>query len=195
MMRRLVGEREGVHPPKRLVNPLPDPVGRQTEVQGAECDVVEDGRHEELVVGVLEDDAYLPADLRPGLLPKGNLPDRHVARRGKQVPVRVQEKRRLSRAVRADDADRLAVGDQERNSFQRLRAVRVPETDVLELEEVMAHPARPPKKRPIVSGTGMNRHRAKREPAARTKTASEGRSASRRIEGTSPRKPRASIAP
>ena len=68
-MRGLVGEREGAHLPERIVHPLPDPVGRQPEVQGPEGDVVEDGRHEELVVGVLEDDADLPADLRPGLLP------------------------------------------------------------------------------------------------------------------------------
>ena len=195
MMRRLVGERKGVHPPERPVHPLPDLVGRQTEVQGTEGDVVEDGRHEELVVGVLEDDPDLPADLRPGLFPEGNFPDRHAPRRGKQVPVHVEEQRRFPRAVRADDADGLSVGDQERNSFQRLRAVRVSETDVLELEEVMAHPANSPNRRPIVCGTGTIRHRAKKPPAASRKTASEGRSVSRRIEGTSPRKPRASIAP
>ena len=195
MVRRLVGERKGAHPAKRRVNLLPDPVGRQPEIQGAEGDVVEDGRHEELVVGVLEDDADLPADLLPGLLPERNLPDRHGPRRRKQVTVHVEEQRRLPRAVRADDADRLAVGDQERNSFQRLRAVRVPETDVPELEEVMAHPANPRTRRPIICGTGTNRHRAKKQPAASTKTASEGRNVSRRIEGTSPRKPRASIAP
>jgi len=47
----------------------------------------------------------------------------------------MEEHRRLPRAVRADDADRLAVGDQERNPSQRLRTVRVPEADVAELEE------------------------------------------------------------
>ena len=66
---------------QRLGDPLVELVAAQPEVAGAEGDVVADPRHEQLVVGVLEDDPDPAADLQQVALLDGQARDRHRARR------------------------------------------------------------------------------------------------------------------
>jgi hypothetical protein len=105
------------------VHPVADRVAVEAEVEGAEGDVLGDGRHEELVVGVLEHEpdrrsqlAQVIADLQAGHL-ELPLPA--------QQPVEMEHQRRLAGAVRAEDGDALAVGHVQVEPVEPEHAVRI----------------------------------------------------------------------
>ncbi|MBP1729034.1 MAG: hypothetical protein H6Q56_1407, partial [Deltaproteobacteria bacterium] len=75
-------------------------------VARSEGDIIEDRRHEELVVRILEHHAYRAADLRHGLSGQQGVTDPDFAAVGGQAAVQVEEQSRFAGAVRADDADR-----------------------------------------------------------------------------------------
>ena len=83
----------------------------KSQVSRAEGHVLEHGRHEELVVGVLEQDADLPADLRPGPRKHRDLADRNGAGGRQEVPVGMEEEGGLACPVGPHDADRFPVSD------------------------------------------------------------------------------------
>ena len=92
----------GPHGPQRFDDAAFDLLGRQAHVRGTEGHVLLDRRHEELVVGVLEDDADGLADdrQRPGRDGDAAHDDPPLGRQ--QQPVGVQQQGRLAGAVGAD---------------------------------------------------------------------------------------------
>ena len=77
-------------PRERLVDPLVEVVAAQAEVGRAERHVVADRRHEQLVVGVLEDDADAAADLRqvPALVDRQPADGAPIPAWGRRMPLR-----------------------------------------------------------------------------------------------------------
>ena len=112
----------------------------QAEVGRAEGDVVAHRGHEELVVGVLEDDA----DAAPHLLQV--LPWRPAARRPRTEPapaledaVEVQNERGLAGPVGPEQGDPLATVDVQVDAVERLVAVGVGVGQALDVEDRGAH--------------------------------------------------------
>ena len=83
---------------------------RSPRLAGPKADVVAHGRHEQLVVGVLEDDADPAADLAQVRLrrPGARRPAPSPAPAAEDA-VEVQHERRLAGAVRAEEGDPLAL--------------------------------------------------------------------------------------
>ncbi len=116
-------------PHAHRVERLGDALGRRRSVEAhverPERDVLGDGRHEQLVVGVLEDQSDARAQLVHVVA--AHLESRHFeAPLPLDQPVEVEHQRRLARAVRAEQRDALAVPDVEVDTAQRLVAARVP---------------------------------------------------------------------
>ncbi len=91
----------------------------------AEGDVLADGRHEELVVGVLEDDADLAADLGHVGAADREPGDGDGARASGEDAVQVQDEGGLAGAVRAEQGDPLAAPDGQVHPEEGLVAVGV----------------------------------------------------------------------
>ena len=108
---RSVAVGEHVDGGQRGVDPLAQRSTGDAEVGGPERDVVADGRHEQLVVGVLEDDPHPAADLLQ--VRRGHRQPAHgdPSGAGPQDAVEVQHQRRLARPVRAEQRDPLAGPD------------------------------------------------------------------------------------
>jgi hypothetical protein len=124
------------HPDRREgpLDAIVDLVGRQAEVDRPERDVVEDGRAEELVVGILEDQADLGTDRLDGrpVHDAATDPDRPVP--GREDPVELEHERTLARPVGTDERDLLAARDAQVQAAQRLEPVGVGEVEVLDLD-------------------------------------------------------------
>ena len=195
MVRRLVPERKSVDHGQGRVDPLPDARFIQSEVERAEGDIVENRRHEELIIRILQNDADLFADLLPGFGGHGKIADRHRSLLRQQTAVEVLQKRRFSRTVGADDADRLPVDNSEADAPERLRPVGISKMHIRKIDDVMAHGQNPCARRPIPSVTGQNLNTPSRIDAAAKKARSLREIRNRRSIGISPRKPRESIAP
>ncbi|CAM5295258.1 hypothetical protein SHIRM173S_02535 [Streptomyces hirsutus] len=119
---------------QRPVDPLlqllaPEPGRRRTERH-----VLPHGRHEELVVRVLEDDADPAPDLGHVPLADGQSGDGDGAGAAGQDAVEVQHQGRLAGAVRAEQRDPLAARDREADAEQGLVAVRVGEGEAGDLQ-------------------------------------------------------------
>lgn len=99
----------------------------EPEVRRAEGDVPADRGHEELVVGVLEDDADPSADLAEVVVVDGQAVHDDAAGVGTQDPVEVQHEGGLARAVRPEDGEPLARSHPQVQAVQRPVAVRVGE--------------------------------------------------------------------
>jgi hypothetical protein len=97
----------------------------QPEIGRAECDVVTHCRHEQLVVGILEDDADPPADLGEVTLDDGEAGDAHLAVRGEVDAVQVQYERGLARTVGPEERHLLAGLDREVDAEQRVMPVGI----------------------------------------------------------------------
>ncbi len=82
-------------------------VGKAT-TEGPEGHVFEQRRHEELVVGVLEDQAHSATNLGQVLPAHHQAADADRAGAGLEYPVELQEQRALARAVRPNQGDVLA---------------------------------------------------------------------------------------
>jgi hypothetical protein len=113
--------------------------GREPEVERPEPDVLGHRRQEELVVRVLEHHADGATDVGECPLGHGDAADVDAAVLRCEKSVEVQQERRLAGAVGADDGDRLAVADLERDAVQRLRPVRIREAEVADADGVVAH--------------------------------------------------------
>ena len=142
--RRPVGELRHADGLERLLDPqrqlrLGDP-----EVGRPERDVVGDGRHEQLVVGVLEDDADAPADLLDVLAGDLHPADPHGARARPVHAIEVQHERRLARPVRPEQRDPLAALDAQVHAEEGLVAVGVRERQPRDLEGRDRHQAQYP---------------------------------------------------
>ncbi len=95
--------------------------------RGPERHVLPDGRHEELVVRVLEDDADPAPDLGHVPLVHGQPGDPHRAGAAGQDAVEVQHEGRLAGAVRPEQRDPLAARDREVDTEEGLVPVGVGE--------------------------------------------------------------------
>ncbi len=126
--RELVGRALGDVPHAHRVERLGDALGRrrpvEAHVERPERDVLRDGRHEQLVVGVLEDEPDARAQLVHVVA--AHLESRHLeAPLPHEQPVEVEHERRLARPVRAEQRDALAVPDVEVDAAQRVVPARV----------------------------------------------------------------------
>ena len=102
----------------------PDP-----EVGGTEGDVVADRRHEQLVIGILEDDADALADFAQVRLGDREPADPDLAGAATEDAVEVEDERGLAGAVRAEESDPFALVDGEVDSEERTVAIGVREGD------------------------------------------------------------------
>lgn len=94
-------------------------VTAHTEIGRAERDVLRDGRHEQLVVGVLEHQPDPSADVLNRLAVQRDTADLDRTGRGGEHTVEVQHQRGLTRAVGAQDGDPLAGCDGEVDMVER----------------------------------------------------------------------------
>ena len=120
---------------ERGLHALLELVAAEAEVGRAEADVGADRAHEQLVVGVLEDDADPAADLGDVVLGDREAADRDAARAGGQDAVEVQHQRGLAGAVGAEQRDPLALVDVEVDAVERLVAVGVGEGQAADVED------------------------------------------------------------
>src|SRR5581483_9397414 len=114
---------------------LGERLGREREVTGPERDLVLDGRGEELVVGVLEDEADVARDPSRTRARRVAAGDADRARGRQQKAGQVLRESRLPRAVVADERDELAGADRERDPVERDGAVGVHVPQVLHVGE------------------------------------------------------------
>ena len=133
----------GPDPGQGLLHPLFHLIPGQAQIQRAKGHIVKHRRHEELVVRVLEHHAHRAPDLRQSGGGQGKIPDADRPLAGCQIPVQMQEQGGLARPVGADDRHRLAMGDPEGNTPQRFGAIGIDMTQILDLDNMMAHPLPP----------------------------------------------------
>ena len=107
----------------------------EAEVGRAEGDVLAHAAEEELVVGVLEDDADPAADLLEVLLLHRQPADGHRAGAGGEDAVEVQHQRRLAGAVGPEQRDPLALVHVQVDAVQRLMPVGVGERETADVED------------------------------------------------------------
>ena len=111
---------------ERLGDPVLDLLARAAAVERAERDVLADGRHEQLVVGVLEDEPDAGAQVADVVVADAQAGDLELAL-ALQQRVELEHQRRLAGAVGAEDGDALAVGDVQVDAVEAGDAVRVGE--------------------------------------------------------------------
>ena len=104
------------------------------EVGGSKRDVLREGRHEQLVVGILEDHSDLAPDITKSLARQRRPGDLDSALRRGQHTVEMQHERGLAGTVRAEQRDTLPRRDleidtAERRMPARVRVGQVPDTD------------------------------------------------------------------
>ena len=136
-MYRAIGVVVHAHGTQGVVYALAHRVHVESEVERAERHVFLHTGREELLVGVLEDEADGAAQrAQPGTAVVERLPG--VADRAgllAQEAVGVLKERRLAGAVGADQRVAAALGDRQRAAVEADVAVRVAEGDVLEREQ------------------------------------------------------------
>src|SRR4029079_359822 len=119
---------------QRPLDAAVDLVLGHAHVQWAERDVLEDGRAEQLIVGILEDEP----DPRPDPLDRPAVddlvadPDRPMA--GLVDPGQVEKERALPGAVGPDEGDLLSGPQREIDALERLEAVGIAVVEVLDLD-------------------------------------------------------------
>ncbi len=118
-------------------------IGRVALVDGAKGDVVEDGGGEELVIGILEDEADGGADGAQVLLVDGQPTGVDLTSLRQQQAVEVEKQGGLAGTVGADQGDFLAGLDLEGDVREGLAAIRVVVAKTGDLYGVMVHVATP----------------------------------------------------
>ncbi len=170
------------HRGQRSVDAVAHDGALEAEVERAEGDVLGDRRHEELVVGILEDEPDRARAARAASPPTLEARDLELALAAQQ-PVEVEHQRRLAGAVRPEHRDALAVGHVQVDAVERHHAVRVAEAQPARVDRA-AHAATSASTR---SGSSVSASAARNATSAR-------RNASTASRGIAPAYPRASIA-
>ena len=112
---------------------------REAHVERTERDVLADRRHEELVVGILEDDSDGATNLIKGLLGNRQVPDAHFTLSGPQEPVQLQQKGRFPGAIGSDQGDRFTMGDSEADPVQGAGAIGIGIGEIACFDDVVTH--------------------------------------------------------
>ncbi len=133
---RLAGEFLHLHLVQRPVHPLLHLPGRQPHVDRPESDVLLDGGGEELIVGVLEDDADA-AENFPVLYALHRFAiEKNPPQGGAQQTVEMLDEGRLAAAVGAEDRQKLPPPDLQIDPVERRRPVLVGIVKILESEHL-----------------------------------------------------------
>ena len=119
---------------QRIGHPSVQLVAAQAQVGRPERDVLADGGHEQLVVGVLEDDADAATDLAQVRLHHGQAADGDGAPCGRVDAVEVQHQGGLAGAVGPEHRDLLAIAYDQIDAVERWAAVGVGEVQARHLE-------------------------------------------------------------
>ncbi|EXI72105.1 MAG: hypothetical protein AW07_03381 [Candidatus Accumulibacter sp. SK-11] len=157
-MRLALREMRRADDSERMHHPRPHFVCRQPQVQRTEGDVVEDPRHEELIVGVLEEQADAASQGCKGVAAEREAGDAHAACLRQQAAGEVQQGGRLAGAVGADDRQSLAITDLKRDPTQRAGAIGVGMAEIADFDDRARHHDIPPMARPII-GAGPTKRR------------------------------------
>jgi hypothetical protein len=115
----------------------------EAELLGSEGDVFEDGGAEELIVGVLEEEADLAADGIEVVADGGLAEDADGAVLGgffREQAVEMEQQGGLAGAVGADEADALVLGDGEADAAEGGGAIGVVEVKMVDLDGVHFQP-------------------------------------------------------
>ena len=104
---------------------LPDALFGIAAVLQPECDIFANGRHKQLVVGILKHQPDHVTNQREILLAERNPVDDCRSRCWQQEPAQHREQCRLARAVAADKTDAVLRLDGKRNVVQRAQSIRV----------------------------------------------------------------------
>ena len=144
VVRRAVGEVGDAHRAQGLHDPRVELGAAQPEVGRPERHVVAHGGHEQLVVGVLEDDADPASHLEQVRAGDRQPRDGDASRAGREDAVEVQHQGRLARAVGAEQGDPLPRVHVQVDPEQCLVAARVGVGDAADVEDGHAHPTRTP---------------------------------------------------
>ena len=128
--------------PQSLPHAAADFFRREAHVERAEGHVLPDGRHEKLVVRLLEYHSHAFPDAGDGFGRDGDVPHPHLSGGGLQQAVEVQEQGGFSRSVPAHDGNGFPVGDAQGDAVQRRRRIRVAEAQVDGFYKVVAHERR-----------------------------------------------------
>ena len=126
---------------ERSVDPGIEFVAGDAEVGRTERHVGADRGHEQLIVGVLEDDADAPADLAEVRLGHGQPADVDSAALGSVDAVEVQDQGGLAGAIRAEYGNAFATVDREVDAVERDMPVGIREGDVGEVNCRCTHRA------------------------------------------------------
>ena len=118
-----------------------DLLPRQPHVGRAESHILFDSGHEELVVGVLENQPDALPHQPEGLGRDGDAAYHNLSRGGQQQPVGMEQQGRFACAVGPDERGFLAVREPERHPAQGFVSVGVAVMHAVELQEMMAHGA------------------------------------------------------
>ncbi len=180
-MRRTVEHVRHPHGGQRTVYALRHRIAFEAEVERAKGDVLGDRRHEELVIGILEDEPDRRAQ-RAHVAAHVQARDLELPLAAQQ-PVEVEHQRRLASAVRPEHRDALAVGDMQIDAVEPHHAVRVAEAQLARVDRA-AHAATSASTR---SGSRVSASAARNTTSARRKASTASR-------GIVPAYPRASIA-
>ena len=127
----------------------------QAEVVRTEGNVFADRRHEELVVGILEDDADFATHSSERFLVRrvdaftGNLDETVL---GGVDAVHVHDERGLPRAIRAEQRDAFTLFDHEIHAVQRLVPVRISESELVDAQ-TWCHRNRPRVRTAAIAGS------------------------------------------
>ena len=120
------------HDFQRGVNPLGQRVTSDAEVRRAECDVLCDGRHEQLVVGILEHHPDPPSDVAQILAAQRHSADLDSAGTRGQYAVEMQHEGGLARPVGPEDGDPLTGRNVQIDTIECDPAVGIVVTQVLD---------------------------------------------------------------
>ena len=108
---------------------MPHPSGQrvaaQAEIRGPERNILRDGRHEQLVVGILKHQADAPADVVKGLAAHRDSADVHRTAGGHQHAVEMQHQRGLAGAVWSEHRDPFTGRDGQVDAVEGDLAVRI----------------------------------------------------------------------
>ncbi len=157
---------------ERRGNPSVELVAGDSEVGRTERHVLAHRGHEELVVGVLEDDPHSPTDLAEVRLGHGQAADADVALLGCVDAVEVQDQGGLAGTIRTEHGDALAIGDDEIHAVECRVPVGIGEGDVAEMNCRGAHGAIQAHTAMVVAATAGSRHANHR--AGASSSASDG---------------------
>ncbi len=162
MVRRPVGRAAHAGQGERPVDPSGQLGVPVAQVDRAEGHVVAHGGHEQLVVGVLEDDADPAPDFPQRRLADAQAVHGHRAGPRGQRAVQVQHQGRLAGPIGPEDGHPLPRGDVQVDPEQRLPAVRIGEGQLPDLQRPgrPAHPTVSAAAQTTAAAAGTDRARA-----------------------------------